>query len=373
MLHIDNLDAARLAGLISRKSDICVSIYIETTPLTQAAANDRIKLKNAAREAVQQLTEAGADKRRVEMLEEHIDDLVDDDEFWRFQAHSLAVLATPDNVQTYRLASRVKPMVAVSDRYHLGPLFRTASVGQTAYVLALSEGGARLVAVSPDEPAVEVRVEGMPKDAPSATGRASTRDRSPSGRLHGSEGQKVLLRQYARQADHAVGAYLHGQRTPLILAADTMLGALFRSVCSYPHLAGEGIDQSAKRMTPAELADAARPILDSLHLKKMDEWRETYDERASRGRASSQMEAVARAATAGAVDSLLIDIDAVIEGLIDDETGAITYAEKPDARHYDLIDEIAGRVVLAGGSVYGVRAADLPTGEPLAAILRFAV
>ena len=37
------------------------------------------------------------------MITEQLHDLVDDDEFWRFQAHSLAVFATPENLLTFRL------------------------------------------------------------------------------------------------------------------------------------------------------------------------------------------------------------------------------------------------------------------------------
>ena len=42
----------------------------------------------------------------------------------------------------------------------------------------------------------------MPKDAASAVGHSTVNDRSPSGRIQGSEGQKVLLRQYARKVGH---------------------------------------------------------------------------------------------------------------------------------------------------------------------------
>ncbi len=373
MLHLDAVDHAILNDLVRHRADICVSIYLDTTPLTQEAMHDRIKLKNLARQAIEQLHGADADKRRVLALSEHIDDLVDDDDFWRLQANSLAVLATPDTIRSFRLASRVTPMVAVSDRFHLGPLFRTASVGQSAYVLALAEGSVRLVVVSPDAPAAEVRVPALPKDAASAVHRASTHDRSPSGRLHGSEGQKVLLKQYARIVDHAIREVLRGQQTPLILAADTMLAPLFRAVCTYPHLARVGIDRSPEQMTPAELADAARPILDALHAERIAGWHQTFSARLASDRATADLDRIARAATLGAVESLLIDIDTVIDGTVDEQTGVVTRAAAAGPGSYDVIDEIAGRVMLAGGSVYGVRAADLPSPSPVAAILRFAV
>jgi hypothetical protein len=373
MLHIDVVDQATLADLIRHRSDMCVSIYLDTTPLTQEAVHDRIKLKNLTREAMEQLSAAEADKRRMALLQEHLDDLVDDDAFWQTQAWSLAVLATPDSVRSYRIATRVKPMVAVSDRFHLGPLFRVASVGQSAYVLALSEGSVRLISVTADAPAVDVRLPTLPKDAASALHRASISDRSPSGRIHGSEGQKVLLRQYALIVEGAVSAFLRGQRTPLILAADTTLASIFRSVASSTHLAAAGIERSPERLSEAELAEAARPILDGLHRAHLAEWTATFAAREPAGRATTDTDHIARAATMGAVDSLMLDIDRSIEGLVDEESGVVSRAAQADATHYDIIDEIAGRVLLAGGTVYGVRADDLPGGKPLAAVLRFPI
>ena len=46
------------------------------------------------------------------------------------QAHSLAVLATPDSVRTFRLATAITDMVEVSDRFHLKPLLRAIAFPQ---------------------------------------------------------------------------------------------------------------------------------------------------------------------------------------------------------------------------------------------------
>ena len=189
MLHVDLPASAELEALAAHRGEASVSIYLPTTPLTQEAAADRIALKNLARKAVDQLRAGGTDKRVVWPLEEQLDDLVDDDEFWRFQARSLAVLATPEHVHTYRVASDLTAMVEVSDRFHLKPLLRAVTFPQVAYVLALSENVVRLVEVAADLPAATVKVDGMPASAASSVGKASINDRSPSGRIQGSEGK----------------------------------------------------------------------------------------------------------------------------------------------------------------------------------------
>src|SRR5450631_868316 len=179
MLYVDIPSVADLKSLAAHRDDICVSIYLPTTPVSQEAAGDRIELKNLAKEALRQLETANADKRRVAALMEHLDDLVDDDEFWRFQARSPAGLATPDNARTFRVPNALVPIVAISDRFHLKPLFRAVAFPNTCFVLALAEGSVHVIQVSAELPPAVVKIEGMPKDAASALHRASINNRSP--------------------------------------------------------------------------------------------------------------------------------------------------------------------------------------------------
>src|ERR1700687_4654281 len=145
MLYVDIPSLADLNSLAARRDDICVSIYLPTTPVRQETVRERIELKKLAKEALRQLETANTDKRRVAALMEHLDDLVDDDEFWRFQARSLAVLATPDNARTFRVPNALVPIVEVSDRFHLKPLLRAITFPNTCFILALAEGAVRII------------------------------------------------------------------------------------------------------------------------------------------------------------------------------------------------------------------------------------
>ena len=95
MLYVDIPSLADLKSLAAHRDDICVSIYLPTTPVSREAAGDRIELKNLAKEALRQLETANADKRRVAALMEHLDDLVDDDEFWRAAVDSSTAAREP--------------------------------------------------------------------------------------------------------------------------------------------------------------------------------------------------------------------------------------------------------------------------------------
>lgn len=373
MLHVDVPTRPEFKALNEIRGDACVSIYFGTTPLTQEADASRIELGNLARQAYAQLEAAGFDKRRLASLAEHFDDLAEDEEFWRLQANSLAVLATPDRLRTFRLANALSPMVVVSDRFHLKPLLRAVTFPNSAFVLALSENAVRLVEIHAELPAVAVKVDGLPKDAASALGKSTLNDRSPSRRIQGSEGQNVRLRQYARLVDAALRPVLAGRETPLILAATGRLASIYRSVNSYPGLLEDGIETSPDRTPDAELAEAARPLLDAAYAAELAELKALYANRASEGRATADVAQAARAATFGAIDTLLVDIDAVVPGTVDEGTGEVAFSEKSELANYGVVDEIAGRALGSGARVLGVRKTDLPGGGDLAAILRYAV
>jgi len=90
MLHVDIPGPDAYRRLAAVRADACVSIYVETTPLTQQADASRIAFQNLARDAMAQLEAAGLDKRRALALAEHFDDIAEDDDFWAVQARSLA-------------------------------------------------------------------------------------------------------------------------------------------------------------------------------------------------------------------------------------------------------------------------------------------
>src|SRR5262245_18943497 len=85
--------------------------------------------------------------------------------------------------------------------------------------------------------------------------------------------------------------------------------------------------------------------------------KEALEARANQGRATTDIAQAARAATVGAVDSMLMDIDETLPGRIAKD-GAVVFAEQLTATNCDLVDEIATRVITTGGRVIGVRKAD---------------
>jgi hypothetical protein len=389
MLRIDIPTLNEFKALAAAKGDACVSIYVPTSPLHDQAHANRIAFKDLAKASLSQLKEAGIDKRRIEPFQEQfgqfagaILESTDDnkyryrehdpaeeiDEFWRRQANGLAVLATPENMQTFRLPDQPKPLAEVADRFHLTPIIHAMTSPHHIFVLALSEDAVRLVHAFVNLPPVRVHVPGLPKNAEEAT-------RRPDGSSYphavwGREDQKVLLEKYVRKVDHHVSRALAGATLPLVLAAAEPLALLFRSVNTYPHLVEDPIDGNPDHMSDAQLQDAALPVLDRLYERELNTILARYDELKPR-RATSDVSYAAHAATAGAVDQLVVDLDAIIPGVVSDVDGSVTYATSDTAKTYSVVDEVARRALCTGARVLASTREQLPNRDPLVAILRY--
>lgn len=370
-LHTDIPTRRDVEALLTTRDAGCVSIYVPTSPVRTEQDAGRIELKTRAREAADRLRALGLDRGVVSAFEEALAELDRDEHFWAHQANSLAVFAAAERIVTFRLPNRLTGLTEVGDRFHVKPLLRAVTFPHAAFVLALSQGAVRLVEVSPDLPPASVTVPDLPADAASALGKASLGDRSPDRRIQGDEGLKIRLHQYARRVDEAIRPVLAGSDLPLILAATEPLDSIYRAVSTSTSLVTPGIPGNPDARTDADLAEAARAVLDEVYAAQLQDVRALYDVRTGQGRSTTDLAHAARAATLGAVDTALVDIDVVVPGTVDDQTGEVALGEGDGM--YGVVDEIARRTVLAGGRVLAVRGDEIPGGGPVAVILRYAV
>jgi hypothetical protein len=390
MLHIDIPTVAEFRDLAQLRGGVCISLYMPTSRLVEKAQANRTLFKDLVKDALEQLRDASAEKRVIEAFERRFEELAggehdpDQDKvrrrqrakpdeslsFWHHQGNGLAVLALPEMLRTFRLAETPKPLAEVADRFHLTPLLRAMTSRHDAFVLALAEESVRLVHVFANFPPLPIQVQGLPKNAEEATHRPSFHVRAPRGRLQNLEGEKVLLHQYVENVDRAVRDALRGYTAPLILAAAEPLASMFRAICDYPEFAEEVLEGNPDRYTDAELEDRAIPILDRLTARELRDLIARYEELKPR-RATTDVSYAAHAATAGAIDQLLVDLDAVVPGLVSDLDGSVTYAAADDAEVYSVVDEVARRALCTGARVLAASREQQPDRAPLTAILRY--
>lgn len=368
MLHIDLPSTAELRQLADAPETPTISVYLPTTPVTVEADEARIAFVNLAREGVEALRSADLFDRGEEIaITEQIDDLADDTSFWDNQAYGLTVIITVAGTVTFRLPDSVGPAVYTGTRPRLTPLVAVATVPRAFLVLDISADGARLLESTGEGETVVIRVPDMPRSAADYAGKTSINDRSHSGRLVGDEGRNVHLRSYARAVNAAVRPLLHGHSEPLVLVGTDPLATMFREVNTYPNLLDTGVALSADHEDDAAVVRLAAPVAAEAAVAKTARLIELLSERQEAGRAAFDRSLVARAAVQGAVDTLLLDTSALLPGSVN-EDGSLS--EEGDAG--GIADDLVRLVLTAGGTVHHVDADQLPGGNPVAAILRWA-
>jgi hypothetical protein len=363
-------DIERIAAL---REPGCVSIYLPTGTTPPEADRARIELKNHLASAVKSLQAMHLDRAKISRIQAEGEIILEDRDFWRYQSRSLAVFLDGEVAETFRLPNRLTSACEVADRFYIKPLLRAVTFPQSALILALAQNSVRLIRIDPEAPPALVEVEGMPHNVAAAVGLPSVSGRSASGRVQGSEGQKVRMLEYAQAIERALHPLLATSTEPLILAAAEPLAGIFRGATDYPRLVEDVIAGNPEDKTEEELAAAARGVLDRLYARKIDALKEDFSTRIAAGTALADLSDIARAATYGAVETLVFDIDRRVPGRLDDETGEIVSVDEDAAGNYGVVDEIIRRSLASKAKVYALRSEDVPGGGAAAAAVRFAV
>lgn len=349
----------------------CVSIYIPTSTKPTDSERARIELKNHVRSAIEQLKATGADESLVSAITSSINDYVDDPDFWAYQSCSLALFVNGSVSRSYRLPNDLGSTCDVFDRFYIKPLLRAVSFPRSAYVLALSQNSVRLLEVTAEFPVSVVEVPDLPRDMESANDLDANNPRDAKAR--GEVDEKVRIREYARAIDHALRPVLAASSRPVILAGAEPIASIFRSVCSYPQLADEVISGNPRDRSDDDLADAAREILSGRYESERAALKDNMQTLAAQEKAVTAVDAVARAATYRAIDTLLVDVDHPIFGTIDEDSGEVTLADAEEATRYGIVDEVVRRAMLSDARIFAVHPDDIPDGSAMAASLRFPV
>ncbi|WP_187266482.1 hypothetical protein [Salinibacterium sp. dk5596] len=359
-----------ITELADRRSIASVMISMPTSPVASEVERLRLDYKNSVREAERQLEAAGVGTDARAAVRRNLDDVVEGD-FWTHLAQGAVVFASPEFAREFRVRTTVPPRVCVGERFDVGPLLRSLTLARKGYAVAVTEGSARLVAISADVAASEVTL-GLPDDIHSVLQHSENDGDADRTRARGATGDKIELRKYCRIVQDAVAEAIKGREAPVVLAAANDVAAAYREANTYPRLLEEGLDINPSSLTLEELDAAARAVLARDNDRQLAEWRETFGTRLNHGRASVKLNEIARAASAGAVEEMLFDVGDDSEGFISEE-GTVTPAPSAGGTTVGLFDEIAIRVLRTGGRVRAVRKSELPGKTGIAALLRFEV
>ncbi|MFF8818926.1 hypothetical protein ACF07D_13105 [Leucobacter sp. NPDC015123] len=369
-MHTDIPLRSEIEQLAAVERPNLITIVLRTSPVTTDAEANRISFGNLVSEAVAEHTAHGGDAAEIAATEAGLRALLEDTQLWRYLSHSLVVFASPERTVAYRLPNELESEWFSGNHFRVVPLLRTITFAHDATVLALSQKDVRLIVIGPDHRGSELPVPELPSDLLDTFNVEDPGVDSHRRRLHGPEGHDARLLGYARAVDRAIAPVLRSTRGPLILAAAQPLDSVFRSVTRNAKLLDAGISGNPDNLSSTEIDTAAREILDAYYADELAERQEKFGNLQSAGRAVIDLTDISRAAVAGAISTLYVDMDAHPEGTLDDQVGGLVADSTPG---YSLVDQLASKVLASGGRVLALRGSEVPGGAQLAAEVRFSV
>lgn len=397
--QMDLFTKQSLFELVAEREGPCVSLYLPTERRGPDTQQGPIRLKNLLGQVETELATLGQRTPAIQQLLAPAQALVNNHLFWQYQSDGLALLLAPGMMASYRLPLPFDEAAVVNDRFYLKPLLAMLSSDDTFYLLALRQGGVRLLQGSRFSLA---EIE-LGKDVPTSlaealkydefeehlrfhiasrpsTGSSRTAPDRGAAMYHGQGGAaddaniKAQIIRFFRALDNGVRDLLTGsQQPPLVLAGIDYLRGLYRQVNQYNALVDEEIVNDPEALTTQALHERAWAIVEPIFTQARQDALDAYQHLAGSGdqRAAHTIEAIAPAAYFQQVDTLLMPRTAVQWGAFDAEANRVTLHPERQPGDQDLIDFAALHTLLNGGTVYPMAPATLPAGAQLAAILRY--
>lgn len=385
--HMDLVTRRDLESLLQNDEGPCISIFMPTHRVGPDFRQDPIRLKNLLGQAEEELVEQGMRRPHAGDLLAPARQLLDDHRFWRFQNDGLALYVAPKHFSTYRLPISLDDLVVVADRFHVKPVLSLLTGDGQFYVLALSQGGVRLLqgtrfTVSqveledvPQSLAETLRFDDPERQLQFHTGTGPRRNGRRGAIFHGhgvgDEDSKEDILRFFRQLDGGLNDLLGGEQAPLVLAGVDHLLPLYREANSYPHLVEGAVSGNPGDLNAKELHAQAWEVLEELLNEDLEQASATYHQMEGTGKASHRLDEVVLAAHQGRVGTLFVGLGEQRWGRVDDQGNVVELHEEHEIGDDDLLDLAAARTLLTSGRVFAVDAEEIPADGPVAAIYRY--
>jgi hypothetical protein len=365
----------------------CVSLYQRTHRRHPDNQQDPIRFRNLVKEVTESLRQAYPTADVARLLAP-VQALAEDAGFWNHALDGLAVFAAPDRVRVLRLPRPVSDFAIAADSFHVKPLRRLLQTTGRYQVLGLSRDAIRMyegdrdaldeIELAPDVPRTLTGALGTELTEPRLTvtsyGGAGP-GTTPMRHGHGGRSDEVDLdtERFFRAVDRAVTEH-HSRVSglPLILAALAEHHPVFRQVSHNPRLVAEGITINPAAVPLDELRRRAWQVFEPAHHARLEALGEDFRQALAGRRAGERLAAVAEAAAAGRVRTLLVEADRRLPGRLDADTGRIEPGAASDPAIDDLLDDLAELVEKRGGEVWVLPPGRMPTDTGVAAVYRYA-
>ena len=366
----------------------CISVYLPAT--WEGSANvgraHALELKNEVKNVAEALSREGMSPAKVSKLLEPLNALIGDSGFWR-RANSpgLALFLSEAGFQVFSLPVPVKSAHYLGNTFFLQPLLPLFYGDGDFLLLALRIGHVRMFRASRDQ-VTEIHVRHLiPEQVEEVVGfdveektlqfssvPAGHRQGVYHGHGEGKDDRKDEILRYFRAIDKGLGAILHQEKAPLVLACPKPWFAMFKSVCSYGHLYADHLPWDPSLENEAALHEKAwallAPRFDLPRREHLDRFLQLQDTPGT----SAELSDILPAALYGRIEALFIQKGAELWGHYDPANAQVLVNRLRKESDVSLADLAAVHTLQQGGRAYLLDPAEFPVpGAQMCALYRY--
>ena len=312
--------------------------------------------------------------------------LIKDDLFWTSQGKGFALFCSPELFLSFRLPIPFKELVVATNCFHINPILPLLEGDGRFYVLALSQGGVRVLRCT-RQGCKEVTPEDMPKgiaetlryDDPQKqlqfhTGAKGGKGKRPAmfhGQGAGFDDEKENLIRYCSDIGRSLHSLFSQDGAPVILVGVEPLVSLYRQASSGLNLLDQGIDHNPDELTNEMLHQRGWELAEGYFQSAQQQSLTHYMEMAGTGMTSSDIKEIVSESRYGRVENLFVNTDTRQWGVFEEETETLEFHERQEPGDQDLLNAASLNTLNKGGTVHALNSDSMPDGNPLCAVFRY--
>ncbi len=358
------------------KDETCVSIFIPTYRAGKAE-EDKIRLKNALKEAEQQLAEKHEmPERQAEKYLAKGYELLDRSDFWKNLSDGLAIFLSADRFHTEIVPLDFDPHVSVGPTYRLYPLLPLLTDTSQFHILALSQNEIKMYAADrytiqevciddlvPEDMDAALMYDDPGKHVQHHSGRGGNEAAIFHGQGMGKDVFKQELKEYFDRVNDGIQAYMNTQNNPLLIACVDYEFPVYKEANTYQHLITDThVGGNVLEDDPVLIHEKSWPLVEEMMNSQQARDKDLFGDNLAQGEASFSHIDIVPAAINGRVAVLFVDKNKELTGQYEIATNAVTLDDTGE----DLLERAALATYEAGGRVYLLDTEDMP--RPTAAL-----
>jgi hypothetical protein len=358
------ISRSELKSLQAHRDYPSVSILVPTHRTAPANKQDRIKVKNLVRHAIDRL-HGEFKKREVADVVGNLQTLVRKQK-WADTLDGLALFASQNQSAAISLPFRVKARTTIDERFATRDLVYSFNRAPPYRVLVLSHN-ARLF-----DAWTTVLDEHTSSPFPMTHLGPGGRARLPGGKgINRSAVRDDAQRQFYRSVDNAVDALQKSNPLPLVVVGVERNLAFYQEVTRQAGSIVGMLAGNHDRTSPSALGKLVWPVFDSVATNRRTEALVRLDQAVSANRNASGIDQVWRAAVGGKCQILLVEKQFKYPADVSPQGDRlVSYSGRGQESFDDAVDEVIERVMGNGGEVFFYPPGDLDVHQRIAAVLR---